>query len=231
MRAKLGWVFPVAAAISACQQGRTAPPIPPNAGESPQASEPKLAGEIVASLAGEWRVAAIDGRSLEESYGLPLRGDENRLWWEPLCAGMSRGYRIKGQSIGFSPTRPPRRPGEATQLVCAIGIGPAPGCSLSRSGRRHRGEPNSGEWHPDRRWRPQHSPILAIGGSSARPAADVHSQPCESLPRPADSPLRRIHPELFSPRRGCSLCCLREALMDEHALRTSRLRQPRWFLS
>lgn len=83
-----------------------APPAPPAA---------------VASLAGEWRVAAIDGRDFNESYGLALSGSARELWWEPRCAGVARRYRIEGARIAF--TAPPGaalagKPAE----VCAIGL-------------------------------------------------------------------------------------------------------------
>jgi hypothetical protein len=124
MRANRIWPVLAVASLFACQQSSPAPPIQPKAIEQPQAPDPKLEAQNVASLAGEWRVAGIDGRPLNESYGLPLRADEGRLWWEPLCAGMSRNYRIEGQAIRFNPTRPPRRSGEETQPVCAIGLPP-----------------------------------------------------------------------------------------------------------
>jgi hypothetical protein len=86
--------------------------------------EPEQPSEAPISLSGEWRVAGIDGTPLNETYGLPLRADERRLWWEPLCAGMSRNYLIKGRSIQFSPIRSPPPPGQSTPPVCAIGLPP-----------------------------------------------------------------------------------------------------------
>ena len=78
----------------------------------------------VASLSGEWRVAGIDGESFDGSVGLALRGDADKLWWEPRCAGMARGYRITGSTIAFSSLDPPRGPGDPTPAVCAIGLPP-----------------------------------------------------------------------------------------------------------
>jgi hypothetical protein len=57
----------------------------------------------IANLAGEWRVAAIDGREFNESYGLALSGSDRELWWEPRCAGMARSYRLTGATIAFGP--------------------------------------------------------------------------------------------------------------------------------
>jgi hypothetical protein len=78
----------------------------------------------VTSLAGAWRVAGIDGGSFNESYGLALRGDADKLWWEPRCAGMARGYRIAGRTISFPSLRPPLPPGSPPPPVCAIGLPP-----------------------------------------------------------------------------------------------------------
>ena len=76
------------------------------------------------TLAGEWRVAGIDGAPFDEPYGLALSADHRRIWWEPQCAGVARGYRIvDGRiTVGPDPDLPPRRPGDATRAVCAIGL-------------------------------------------------------------------------------------------------------------
>ena len=78
----------------------------------------------VSSLAGAWRVAAIDGRSLDQLSGLALVGDEDKLWWEPGCAGMVRRYRISGRTLSVGPLRPPPPAGSPPQPVCAIGLPP-----------------------------------------------------------------------------------------------------------
>ena len=82
------------------------------------------------SLAGEWRVAGIDGREFNESYGLALSADESELWWEPRCAGVAVEYRIEGTR--FSARRPAVAPPPAAgsaeppaapaPAVCAIGL-------------------------------------------------------------------------------------------------------------
>jgi hypothetical protein len=78
--------------------------------------------EAVTTLAGEWRVAGIDGRSVDEPVALVLSGDARQLWWAPRCAGMARTYRIEGPSIAFGPTEPPRPAGSPTRPVCSIGL-------------------------------------------------------------------------------------------------------------
>jgi hypothetical protein len=57
----------------------------------------------VATLAGEWRVAGIDGKNFNEPYGLALSANGEELWWAPRCAGMARSYRIDGTRIQFLP--------------------------------------------------------------------------------------------------------------------------------
>lgn len=76
----------------------------------------------VATLEGEWRVAAIDGKEFNESYGLALSGSERELWWHPRCAGMARSYRIEGRTIEFGPRLGAPAPGATPAPVCAIGL-------------------------------------------------------------------------------------------------------------
>lgn len=81
-------------------------------------------GGDVRSLAGEWRVAAIDGHSLDLPVGLALSGDDARLWWEPQCAGIIRRYQIKGRSVSFSRPDAPASSEGSPKLVCSIGLHP-----------------------------------------------------------------------------------------------------------
>lgn len=79
------------------------------------------------TLAGEWRVAGIDGKDFNESYGLALSASEREIWWAPRCAGMVRSYTINGASIRFtSPVAsgPAATPGAPSPPVCAIGLPP-----------------------------------------------------------------------------------------------------------
>lgn len=108
------------ALLAACQQ-----PIQPIAGQDaspPTFSSPRAGTVAVIKLDGEWRVAAIDGRSVEEPEALSLTGNENQLWWQLPCAGMTRTYRIDGQSITFGSTARPRRAGGPSVVVCDIGL-------------------------------------------------------------------------------------------------------------
>ena len=111
-------------AIAACAAPVSPPPPPPPAGQAPRAPAPDLS--LVTTLAGEWRIAGIDGKDFNEPYGLALSGDERELWWAPRCAGLIRSYRISGSSIRIGPPlgTKPRAPGEPTPPVCAIGLPP-----------------------------------------------------------------------------------------------------------
>nr|WP_166180170.1 hypothetical protein [Altererythrobacter segetis] len=117
--------FPVAfmalaAALASCRPTDSAPPLPADTGEATAASSPRPVAPQVTSLAGDWRVAGIDGADFNEPYGLALKGDSERLWWEPICALQARRYRIAGGTIVFSPPSPPPRPGEPPPPVCLI---------------------------------------------------------------------------------------------------------------
>jgi hypothetical protein len=113
-------------ALAACQ--RTAPVTADDAAPAssvptpPEKADPQPAG--VATLEGHWRVAGIDGKSLDEPVAIALTASDRQIWWEPRCAGMARNYRIEGGTIRFTSTLPPRAPGEPTPPVCAIGLPP-----------------------------------------------------------------------------------------------------------
>ena len=112
-------VLLIALVLAACTQ--SAPPPP-----APRTVPLEEAARSVSTLAGEWRVAAIDGKDFNEPYGLGLSGDAREIWWAPRCAGLIRSYRISGTSLNIGPalgTRP-RAPGEPTPPVCAIGLPP-----------------------------------------------------------------------------------------------------------
>ena len=99
---------------------------PPPAPSAPEAPSTRAEIASVTTLAGEWRVAAIDGRDFNEPYALALTGDPEEIWWAPRCAGLVRSYRITGGAVRFGPAKgvKPRAPGEPTPPVCAIGLPP-----------------------------------------------------------------------------------------------------------
>ena len=101
---------------------------PPPVQHAPSAPLPAAppASAAVTTLAGEWRVAGIDGKDFNEPYGLGLSADGEEIWWAPRCAGLVRTYRISGTSLRTGPAKGlrPRAPGEPTPPVCAIGLPP-----------------------------------------------------------------------------------------------------------
>ena len=114
--------------LAACSTEPGAAPKPPQPRLAPlpsAATQPRAASSVT-TLAGEWRVAAIDGRDFNEPYALALTGDSAEIWWAPRCAGLVRSYRITEGAIRFGPARgvKPRAPGEPTPPVCAIGLPP-----------------------------------------------------------------------------------------------------------
>ncbi len=78
------------------------------------------------TLAGEWKVAGIDGQDPNESYGIALSASDDKIWWESRCAGMARGYSIKGSAITVdrAPLLGPPPPPGILPPVCAIGLPP-----------------------------------------------------------------------------------------------------------
>jgi hypothetical protein len=111
----------------------------------------------IATLAGEWRVAGIDGKDFNEPYGLALSANGDELWWAPRCAGMARSYRIDGTRIQFSPPAdervaesgapappPPCIPGRPARLAdvmraldAATAVGRTPSNGIEISGGGH----------------------------------------------------------------------------------------------
>ena len=90
------------------------------ASEGATTAPPQPVAARVISLAGDWRVAGIDGREFNESYGLALKGGRERLWWEPLCALQARRYRIEGAEVRFTSAFPPPGRGDPPPLICLI---------------------------------------------------------------------------------------------------------------
>ena len=102
-----------AVVLTACQRIEAPTPAP---SPSPSLAAPSPAAPT--TLAGEWRVAGIDGAPLDEPYGLALSADTRLIWMEPRCAGVARSYRISGGRIAFGPDP------DARNEVCAIGMPP-----------------------------------------------------------------------------------------------------------
>ncbi|MFA7586753.1 MAG: hypothetical protein WCY11_11260, partial [Novosphingobium sp.] len=123
----------VVLALAGCGSERReeAPAAPAPRGATPSPAVPASAPPQLpapATLAGEWRVAGIDGKPFNETYGLALSANDREVWWEPRCAGMARGYAIEGNGIrfGWAASRGPQpQPGKSTETaVCEIGLPP-----------------------------------------------------------------------------------------------------------
>ena len=99
--------------LAACQRIEAPTPAP---SPSPSLAAPSPAAPT--TLAGEWRVAGIDGAPFDEPFGLALSADARLVWMEPRCAGVARSYRITAGRIAFGPDP------AARNEVCAIGMPP-----------------------------------------------------------------------------------------------------------
>ncbi len=93
---------------------------------NPPPAPPTTPLSYVETLAGEWRVAGIDGQPLNEPYGLALSADEEEIWWEPRCANVAFSYRIDGLKLETGTSRPDAPVGTDGNPppVCAISIPP-----------------------------------------------------------------------------------------------------------
>ena len=106
--------------LGACQriEPPTPAPSPTAIATSPERPANPVQSAAPTTLAGEWRVAGIDGAPFDEPYGLGLSADARLIWMEPRCAGVARSYRISGGRIAFGPDP------DARNEVCAIGMPP-----------------------------------------------------------------------------------------------------------
>ncbi|MXO70305.1 hypothetical protein [Alteraurantiacibacter buctensis] len=120
--------------LAACSQSAPAPPADAPGSDAPPADAPTADQRpsaaplaAIATLAGEWRVAGIDGRPLDQPVGLTLSATGQEIWWDPRCAGLTRSYSIDGLRISTGPAldaSPPTPPGAPPAPVCAIGLPP-----------------------------------------------------------------------------------------------------------
>jgi hypothetical protein len=124
--------------LVACQASEEAGPSD-NAESTPTAAAPspsptpqgEPAGRLTspaapASLAGEYRVAGIDGESLNADFGIALSISDSRISYEPECAGFVWDYTYEAgvltteRSAGHGPERQPDGP----TAVCAVAVAP-----------------------------------------------------------------------------------------------------------
>ncbi|PZT84419.1 MAG: hypothetical protein DI637_13730 [Citromicrobium sp.] len=66
-------------------------------------------------LAGEWRVAGLDGQPIAGNEGIALSANDTEIWWEPQCALQRRPYAIEGR--GFRSDASRTEPGPACRIA------------------------------------------------------------------------------------------------------------------
>lgn len=133
--------------LAACSQQAAPPPPPGTEGDERPAAAPLAE---ITTLAGEWRVAGIDGEALNETYGIAISADADEIWAEPRCAGMVLAYRVEGLRFSASPPVPPGPPQPACEIAMpprvadvftalrdADIIGRTPANGIAISGPRH----------------------------------------------------------------------------------------------
>jgi hypothetical protein len=109
-RALLGLLL----AVCGCQAPMPGPP--------PYQPPPTADEQAVSTLAGHWRVAGIDGRSFDETYGLALSADDKTIWWAPRCAGYERSYELDGIRARFRSAGGEFHSDGSPRIVCQIGV-------------------------------------------------------------------------------------------------------------
>lgn len=101
------------AALAACQPSADDPP----AGPDPSATvATDAAAAVPASLAGEYRVAGIDGTEVAGQIGIALSITRDTMFYDPRCAGFSWSYTYDGGALATA------RPADAP--VCEIAVDP-----------------------------------------------------------------------------------------------------------
>jgi hypothetical protein len=103
MRSALVPAF-AALALAGCQPKADAlagPPLP----------QEEQAVSALASLAGEYRVAGIDGTEVGGGIGLALSVTDTLIWFDPRCAGFSWTYTYSGGRLTTDRPQKPRSPG------------------------------------------------------------------------------------------------------------------------
>lgn len=123
-------------ALAACQPAGGPQEIEPTPSPSPAAASgaaPKPSGDApdlaLASLAGEYRVAGIDGTEVGGGIGLALTITDTLIWFEPRCAGFSWTYTYSGGDLATDRPQKPRPPGGALVAgpmgaTCRIAVHP-----------------------------------------------------------------------------------------------------------
>jgi hypothetical protein len=110
---------------SGAERGPAAAASPSPASEAEPAPVPGPAA-APASLAGEYRVAGIDGEPLNAGFGIALSITEDRISYEPECAGFVWDYTHEAgvltteRSARYGPQRQP----DGSVVVCAVGVAP-----------------------------------------------------------------------------------------------------------
>lgn len=81
---------------------------------TPSPTQPGTSAQV-ATLDGEWRVAAIDGGDFNEDYAVALSATTEIIRFDPGCAGQDRSYEIDGFAFRAWPSEP-------QQAICEIGL-------------------------------------------------------------------------------------------------------------
>lgn len=102
--------------LAACQPVADPASVPTATPSPPETGGEIVQGEAPASLVGEYRVAGIDGTEVGGNIGIGLSITEERIYFEPRCAGFDWTYTYDAGTLAAA--RPADRP------VCRIAVHP-----------------------------------------------------------------------------------------------------------
>lgn len=119
-----------AALVSACQPAEGPVASTDSAVSKPARESMGDAPDMaLASLAGEYRVAGIDGTEVGGGIGIALTVTDKLIWFDPRCAGFNWTYTYAGGRLTTDRPQKPRTPGAPLVAglggaTCRIGVHP-----------------------------------------------------------------------------------------------------------
>lgn len=95
---------------------------------SASSATPLADAPVTATLAGEWRVASVDGREAATPMPLRMKAGDQIAQWEPECAQLMFRYTVSGQDFRAHQVRyhveQGADPREVVRMPCAMGLPP-----------------------------------------------------------------------------------------------------------
>ena len=110
-----GWVLLLTAALLACDGSGEVANSPAVSERPAQSRDVSTAAAAPASLVGEWRVAGVDGQSIDLPHAITMSVDASRVLVVSDCVNLAWSYRYEGGRM---------IPERVAQESCARGLYP-----------------------------------------------------------------------------------------------------------